>query len=52
MSPQNEGNETKRNDGKLKKPLIVRLILLVNNTGNVQRTVKRVLILLFRRRAL
>ena len=35
MSPQNEGNETKRNDGKPKKPLIVRLILHINNTGNV-----------------
>ena len=52
MSPQNEGNETKRNDGKLKKPLIIRLILRVNNTGNVYRTVWRVWILLFRRRAL
>ena len=37
MSPQNEGNETKRNDGELKKPLIIRLILRVNNTGNVYR---------------
>ena len=35
MSPQNEGNETKGNDSKLKKPLIVRLILHINNTGNV-----------------
>ena len=35
MSPQNEGNETKGNDSKLKKPLIVRLILQINNTGNV-----------------
>ena len=52
MSPQNEGDETKGNDGKLKKPLTVRLILHINNTGNVQRTVKRVWILLFRRRAL
>ena len=46
MSPQNEGNETKGNDGKLKKPLIVRQILLFSTMGNVYRTVWRIIILM------